>query len=368
MRWVPTAALLAFLVTACRLPGTVRPTVKIGLVAPFEGRYRYVGYDAIYGVQLALYEANEDGGVGGYGVELVAYDDGADQVMAVEQAGKLGVDPDVVGAIGHFREETTVAAGAIYGEEGIPLLAAALLNTDVGSTGDGTYRLGPTADRLGDVLMDRILQLAPGGDAVVVGRGGTLEQSVQRIARDRVGRELLAVSVDAEDWEIEVMNRDPAVVVCDLDAVDAGEAATALREKGWTGQLLGGPELGADHYFAVAGVSAVGTVFVTPWPFPADVPGGDAFAAAYGDVSDGSVPGLLALPAYEAAWVLLEALELAAADGRVTREGVRAALAEAEERGILARRAVDDGRVRVEWGLYWYRIGPGGVPALLTEH
>jgi len=87
-----------------RFPGTVRPTVKIGLVAPFEGRYRYIGYEVIYGVRLALREANHAGGVGGYNVELVAYDDGADPTMASEQARKLAVDPEVVTAIGHFRE------------------------------------------------------------------------------------------------------------------------------------------------------------------------------------------------------------------------------------------------------------------------
>ncbi|HIE37729.1 MAG TPA: hypothetical protein EYP77_01440, partial [Anaerolineae bacterium] len=42
------------LLTACQVPGVVHPTVKIGLVAPFEGRYRYVGYDLFPAVRLAL--------------------------------------------------------------------------------------------------------------------------------------------------------------------------------------------------------------------------------------------------------------------------------------------------------------------------
>ncbi len=57
-------AYCVLLLTGCQFPGTVRPTVKIGLVAPFEGRYRYVGYDVIYAVRLALHEANAAGGVG----------------------------------------------------------------------------------------------------------------------------------------------------------------------------------------------------------------------------------------------------------------------------------------------------------------
>ena len=101
------------LLSSCSFPGTVRPTIKIGLVAPFEGRYRYVGYDVIYAARLAVRQVNEAGGVGGYSVELVAYDDAAEAALAVGQARKLAVDPDVVAVIGHFRAEPTAAAAEV---------------------------------------------------------------------------------------------------------------------------------------------------------------------------------------------------------------------------------------------------------------
>src|SRR5437773_8430394 len=64
--WLLASALL--LLPAC-VPVT-RPIVKIGLVAPFEGRYRDVGYEVIYAVRLAVREANASGGVAGFAVEL----------------------------------------------------------------------------------------------------------------------------------------------------------------------------------------------------------------------------------------------------------------------------------------------------------
>ena len=42
--------LLLFL-SACA--ASTQPVVKIGLVAPFEGRYRQIGYEAIYAARLA---------------------------------------------------------------------------------------------------------------------------------------------------------------------------------------------------------------------------------------------------------------------------------------------------------------------------
>jgi branched-chain amino acid transport system substrate-binding protein len=82
-----------------------------------------VGYDAIYAARLAVRERNAAGGVGGYRVELVAYDDGGDAQAAVERARQLALDPQVVAVIGHFRIETTRAAWDVYAREALPLVA-----------------------------------------------------------------------------------------------------------------------------------------------------------------------------------------------------------------------------------------------------
>jgi ABC-type branched-subunit amino acid transport system substrate-binding protein len=103
---------------------SVAPVVKVGLVAPFEGRNRSIGYDAIYSARLAVREINQAGGIGGHRVALVALDDRGDSQLAVEAATSLLIDPDVVAVVGHFLPETTGAAASLYEERGLPLLAA----------------------------------------------------------------------------------------------------------------------------------------------------------------------------------------------------------------------------------------------------
>ncbi len=125
------------LITGCAV---TRPTLKIGLVAPFEGRYREVGYEVIYALRLAVREANAAGGVAGYSVELVSLDDSGDPQMAVEQARKLAADPQVLGVIGHWLDETTIAAASEYDEAGLPLLAV----TTAPELPPLTFRLAPT--------------------------------------------------------------------------------------------------------------------------------------------------------------------------------------------------------------------------------
>jgi ABC-type branched-subunit amino acid transport system substrate-binding protein len=97
--------------------------IKIGLVAPFEGRYRAVGYEAIYAARLAIREINARGGVNGYRIELVALDDRGEDDRAVEAARQLIIDPQVMVVLGHYRPGTTVAALQAYCAGSLPIVA-----------------------------------------------------------------------------------------------------------------------------------------------------------------------------------------------------------------------------------------------------
>jgi branched-chain amino acid transport system substrate-binding protein len=177
------------------------------------------------------------------------------------------------------------------------------------------------------------------------------------------------VSPATTDWLGEVLSCGADVVICDASPVTAGEVLFSLRGTGWEGVFLGGPELAATDFVAVAGEAAEGAVFVTPYPFPADVPGGADFVAAYQEVSGGVMPGLLALPAYEATWVLLEALERdVTARGVPTREGVGASLPATGRDGLLGHITFDAGHNWDNVSLYWYCIGVDGVPKLAAAH
>ncbi|HXF70014.1 MAG TPA: ABC transporter substrate-binding protein, partial [Thermoflexus sp.] len=94
--------------TACQ-PVSI---VYIGLVAPFEGRDRAVGYDAIFGARLAVRAWNASHPTGPK-VMLVALDDQGDPIRAQERARQMVAYPSLIAVIGHFRPETTWAAAPI---------------------------------------------------------------------------------------------------------------------------------------------------------------------------------------------------------------------------------------------------------------
>jgi ABC-type branched-subunit amino acid transport system substrate-binding protein len=111
--------LLCLAIAGCQV---TPPVVKVGLVAPFSGEYRELGYDVIYSARLAVREINNAGGVGGVHLALVALDDRGEAETARQMAGSLAVDPDVVVVLGHWLVDTTEAARPTYLAHGLALI------------------------------------------------------------------------------------------------------------------------------------------------------------------------------------------------------------------------------------------------------
>ena len=100
-------ALLLVLLCACAVV-RAEQRVKIALFAPFEGRYREVGYNALYAARLALRENQRD-----Y-VDLLAVDDGGTE--AVNHARALVQDPLVMGVIALGYDATAPDVLAAFGD------------------------------------------------------------------------------------------------------------------------------------------------------------------------------------------------------------------------------------------------------------
>lgn len=86
---VVKSLLLIFALSACAIVQNDQP-YQIALLAPFEGRYREVGYDALYSARLALAESGLEN------IELLALDDGGQVDVARERASALASNDRVI--------------------------------------------------------------------------------------------------------------------------------------------------------------------------------------------------------------------------------------------------------------------------------
>lgn len=192
------AALALAIAPACGASLAPLPTIKIALVAPFEGRFAAVGYEAFPAMRIALREQIAAGGIGGYQVEFVAYNDNADPAQAARMAHNVALDESVVAVIGHYRLDTTLAALAVYTQAGLPVVApgvpADLLPADplVFRMGAPTTRLrAPESCQIDDGLRREILAVLPDLQSA----------SVQRLFAARVaGRCFVTDAPYPRDW------------------------------------------------------------------------------------------------------------------------------------------------------------------------
>jgi ABC-type branched-subunit amino acid transport system substrate-binding protein len=316
---------------ACTVFPITRPVFKVGLVAPFEGHYRYVGYDAIYAARLAVREANANGGVAGHTVELVAFDDQGAVPNAVDAAHNLTLDSDVLAVIGHFRQQTTEAAQPIYAQAGLPTMKAGTVEGEFGGIGNP---LCPLLEYLqdetwagGEVGAHDILWLALEEDAAAA--------PVPTCLQDIPRAQQVPATIGASTL---LLTGDPILL---------GQALSEVYAVGWRGTVAGTSTLGSPLF--AGQVNPARVLFVAPYRWPDPDGSEKAFSAAYQAVGPHvPAPGPFALTTYETMQSLFFALERAQAIEPTVNRRTLAAHADADTLNrVYIHRWDADGRVEL---------------------
>ncbi len=339
--------------------------IKIGLVAPFEGLYRTLGYQVLPAVKLALAERNEAGGVNGHMVELVALDDGQDPTVAAQRAREMAVDPGVLGVIGHFDDETTLAALSTYYRNGLALVVPSATATEITHRGySQTFRLGADNDLLG-VTAARYAVVDRGASHLAVIRGQEdLVDSFVAAVREEGAAVVLDLRAHEDGFLIALAKKRPDMVFFGGAALEGGELLLQLQEAGLEIPLLGGNGLNSPRLVQIAREAAAGTTYVTITPPLED----QSFIEGYTALS-GVSPDPTAALAYDATCLLLNALQKAiAVEGKPTRHGVIAALSQSEAYdGLTARISFDEQGQALNPHVYVYEIVDARYPGELRR-
>ncbi len=119
--WMMGIMVLAALTISACLPASTPPVVKIGLIAPFEGPSRPLGYSILYAVKLRLSEWNSADKRPR--VELVALNDDSNPALAARLAAQLAVDPDIVLVLGPPQGHTAQVAWPALASAQLPTLS-----------------------------------------------------------------------------------------------------------------------------------------------------------------------------------------------------------------------------------------------------
>ena len=132
-------------------------TIKIAVATALTGGSAEEGTLARNGVQIAIDEFNEAGGIDGKIVELVTHDDQADPKNSATVANAIVSDDDIIAVIGHVNSSCSLAAAAVYQDAGIPLLIPSSSSPKISDAGDYIFRVWNSDTYTAQVHMDIIL-------------------------------------------------------------------------------------------------------------------------------------------------------------------------------------------------------------------
>ncbi len=137
-----------------RLTKDVPLTPTIGAILPLTGDVASYGIAVKEGIDLALDEVNNAGGISGQTVTIIYEDDGGDPKSGVSSALKL-ISVDKVNAIiGAVPSSVTLAIAPIAEKSGIVLLSPASSSPKITTAGDFIFRNYPSDELEGRLVAD----------------------------------------------------------------------------------------------------------------------------------------------------------------------------------------------------------------------
>ncbi len=327
------AVLLACVIALVSAPAFA-DTLKIACASPFSGPAAAYGDNVKAGVTMKVEEVNAAGGVNGAQVEVVWMDELCDPKEANTVATKIARDKEIVGIVGHLCSSAHLAALPTYVRNGIATISPTATNVAISDQ---------NKDRKGRVWSFRDVY-----------RDDFQGKFLARYAKEVLGVKKVAVFYENNDYGIGL--KDAFVGEAKNLGLDVvGEEAyvkgtpdftpqlTKLKGLGPDGLFLSGYynegaliasqakkigmdvlKFGADgfdnmDYIKLAGDAAEGTYITTPFLASEAGPEAQKFLADFKAKYNRDVDYMSA-NAYDAAGILLQAIEKAGADREKIRD------------------------------------------------
>jgi branched-chain amino acid transport system substrate-binding protein len=235
-------------------------TIKIGHILPLTGPLGVYSEGFLKGVQLAVWEVNQQGGIAGRSIELIEEDTETDATAAAEAAHKL-IDIDGVQVIiGAYASGCTYAVAPYAEETQVVLISPATTGVELAEAGDYIFRVVPSdagqAAAMADLALDEGYKTAA---TIVLDSpyGVGIEETFTKIFEEAGGEvlETIRYELGAATYKTElglIQDSNPDVII-DVSYADDGQII--FKEAS---------ELGIDKPWICAEGIADDTIFGAP--------------------------------------------------------------------------------------------------------
>ncbi|MBI5682509.1 MAG: branched-chain amino acid ABC transporter substrate-binding protein [Deltaproteobacteria bacterium] len=305
-------------------------TIKIGVAGPLTGDQAKMGMDLKNGVELAVSEWNERGGLLGKKIELLAEDDQHDPKSAVTVANKL-TNSEVVGVIGHWNSSASIPASEVYRDRGnIPMLTPASTNPQLTERGfENVFRVCGRDDQQGSIAAEfvsrklKIKKVAIIHDKTTYGQG-LADEFKKALGGVEVVYYGVIIQGDKDFRAVLTSIKDtmPELIYFGGIYPEAGLLIKQAKELGIKSPFMSGDGTIDKEFIKIAGRDNAEGTYLTFSPDPINIPSSKAFLdkyhAKYGE------HGPYSIYAYDAANILLTGIRNAGSlEGKKILDAIR---------------------------------------------
>jgi branched-chain amino acid transport system substrate-binding protein len=339
---------LFFLVALTTMTQAAVIPAKIGVISIITGAGAGYGEAITNGFKLARDEINATGAVK---IELIFEDSSGKQEQALAAAQKLINSEKVVAILGPTLSTEMKVVGPEANASGVPIMGTS--TTAVGITQIGKYvfrnslpeALAVPSSVKKAVAKYHIKQVALfyGNDDVFTKSGF---DTMKKVATD-LGLKITTVEefqkgqADYKAQLTKIKATKPDAIFCSALYDEGAVILSQARKMGITVPFVGGNGFNSPKVIEIAGAAAEGLIVATPWFVDKPDPKVKTFVQKY-DKAFGKKPDQFAAQAYDALYVMAEALKKA---GTADRDKLRDALAATRNfNGVLGKFSFDSER------------------------
>lgn len=297
--------------------------IKIGTIGPLTGDVASYGVSTKKGVEVAVGEFNQGGGLNGKPIRLISEDTRGEQTEAANAASKLIERDKVTAIVGGVITPETMTAGPITNDAGIVMISSSSTAAGVPEIGDYVFR-NCLSDEVQAVQLAEfaVEELGLKKFAMIYQNndyGVSLKKAFEEKAKELAEVTGIEAYNDADEKDFRVQltrlkgkNPDALYIAGYYQA--AAKIAQQAKEQGLDVVILGADGFYSPILIELGGDAVEGSVFTAG--FFTDDPAENAqkFVKAF-KAKFNEEPDMFAAQAYDAAMILLTAIENAGGVG-----------------------------------------------------
>ena len=304
-------------------------TITIGASLPMTGSVALNGEMILEGIQMAVDECNEAGGIDGKEVVIDAQDDQAEPNQAASVANMMSADEKIVAIIGSLKSSCTLAAAPIYEEAGVVALSPDSSSPEVTNAGEYIFRIKNSDVVLAQTMAKGAISDGHTKFAILYENNdygaGVLEQS--QIAIEEAGCEIVCTesSLTGEQTDFssiisKIRESGADAILMGVDYNESGLVMKQMKDAGLDLPRYATDGLFTDAFIEVGGEAADGTTVLTSFITSDQSENVQNFIKKYQEKYNGEMPSIFQAEGYDCGKIVIEAIENAGTDRKAIRD------------------------------------------------